>query len=1444
MFRLRRLYFDSIGVAENRFADLMVDLTDRSGEPTDAIVWLRNGAGKTTMLSLLLALVLPDRRDFLATRTKKRTLEDLVLPGDTAHVAAEWMSPDGQLLLTGAVYEWDGRARPADYNGRGKDRLHRNWWCVHPDPDVEGSTLDDLPFTLRSGGRYDRERFAGHVRSLAGVGVNAAVADRSIAEWHAALRERRFDPDLFRYFTEVNAAEGGMDGLFADIDSPGRFVRYLLRFVGDKQRVEPVRDLLSDTAVEIAKRPIYSAQRRFCAEAGPLVVLLGDAHIQMRAAIEERDHVFTRAAGLKRALHDAEHRVQEEGRLAAERVTDLEGQIGVVRTKIDQMRRRRDEYAYLAAEFEVAELRTAADESKRRAKTAEFEARAWRAAEHYVVLRERRAQLDARRAAFEQAAEQVRPLVEQCDDAKARLASAIGAEIEKITAAMEEGAAVKARWDAAEEEAADAWRAATQRITDLTSEIDGIRTQLAAFDKDRQRLVVEGVIESEERLIDAEDRLRETLRANESALERLRADEDRVERDTATAKQKLERARKRVADALAEHRRLTDELSKLTRRATELGDNARLRALLQTDEVALELVATDAITALSQAIAAGERVLTGLREESARGERSIGSLNDIKLLPPRLAVEKALERLQEAGITAVSGWRYLAEHVSVAEHDRCMAELPEVVDGVIVYGSEDDVTRAARTVGAVDELVVVSAATVFNDRRAARVVLLPPAAQHDPAAGTTELSKRIALRDNLLAHIAEVTAQRDRDLAWRSAITAWLEDLPADGLAGLRERLGAVDDLVAESESEEAHESAVLTELDAKADEVRSAIANTRVAGARLDGLLHRVERMAEIERDQVEPSRVRLSIIPRQLDRALNDQSNARQKQRDAANEAKRLEADLRRYSERCSEYSGELESLPKPRPHGDLTVATARAALSVLQRQLDQNFPEATLRELMQQAEIEAKAAGSVWSANSDRIRPRAIELAQSSEGTDRNSRAAATRRAENDSTNANTELGEANARLKTAESKRDKAQTARRGTVDVESPVDRDHAEELAEEATSEMAVLEGQRHRLDGDKQMESTRAREAETRVAMLRDQIALLPDVTMAGTSDRVLPEDSAEIRTAVRAAADEIREAERAVADKERIRNDRGDNLSRWAGRAEFATLAEDEHGSAVRQLRDMFQDKASADRVAENATELARDLRTREAAISQQLVQVELHKNNVVTRMVDLVDDALGVIARASTLSELPDGIGAWSHKRFLTVEARSRPSRDQIGLRVGELVDAMVGARRIETDPAELLWRATEVAVPEGFRATVLKPAPDQPTSRIPVEEMRKWSGGENLTASLVLFCVLARLRAERRSGSRSSATGGLVPLDNPVGKANYLPFLDLQRKVARACGVQLVFWTGIGDLGAVTTFPRIVAMHKRPSATRAGRAYVRVDGENSQVLDMASGVRVDD
>jgi hypothetical protein len=137
-------------------------------------------------------------------------------------------------------------------------------------------------------------------------------------------------------------------------------------------------------------------------------------------------------------------------------------------------------------------------------------------------------------------------------------------------------------------------------------------------------------------------------------------------------------------------------------------------------------------------------------------------------------------------------------------------------------------------------------------------------------------------------------------------------------------------------------------------------------------------------------------------------------------------------------------------------------------------------------------------------------------------------------------------------------------------------------------------------------------------------------------------------------------------------------------------------------------------------------------------------------------------------------------------------------------------------------ELLWQATSAVVGDGnWKARVLKPSTTFAVDRVPVEKMRKWSGGEKVTISLLLFSMVVKLRATNRG--RDLPGLGTLPLDNPLGKANYVVFLDLQRKVATANGVQLLFLTGVGDMKAVGRFPSIIRMRNTPSG---GREYVRI------------------
>ena len=52
-----------------------------------------------------------------------------------------------------------------------------------------------------------------------------------------------------------------------------------------------------------------------------------------------------------------------------------------------------------------------------------------------------------------------------------------------------------------------------------------------------------------------------------------------------------------------------------------------------------------------------------------------------------------------------------------------------------------------------------------------------------------------------------------------------------------------------------------------------------------------------------------------------------------------------------------------------------------------------------------------------------------------------------------------------------------------------------------------------------------------------------------------------------------------------------------------------------------------------------------------------------------------------------------------------------------------------------------------------------------------------------------------------------------------------FLNLQRKVVAANGIQLIFLTGVGDMKAIGRFPNVIRM--RNTRTRS-REYVSIAG----------------
>lgn len=108
-------------------------------------------------------------------------------------------------------------------------------------------------------------------------------------------------------------------------------------------------------------------------------------------------------------------------------------------------------------------------------------------------------------------------------------------------------------------------------------------------------------------------------------------------------------------------------------------------------------------------------------------------------------------------------------------------------------------------------------------------------------------------------------------------------------------------------------------------------------------------------------------------------------------------------------------------------------------------------------------------------------------------------------------------------------------------------------------------------------------------------------------------------------------------------------------------------------------------------------------------------------------------------------------------------------------------------------------------------------------------------------VALYCTIVALRGARTG--RGTRPGGVLLLDNPIGRASSAHLARLQRDVATAHGVQLIYTTGVKDPAAVIQFPNIIRLDNRQGGTQ-GRRYIVADADSADETDGSpiSGVRV--
>ncbi|WP_217129922.1 hypothetical protein [Streptomyces sp. AC558_RSS880] len=1305
--------------------------------------------------------------------------------------------------------------------------------------------------------------------------------------WTEHLGDLGLDPELFRYQREMNADEGEAAGLFA-VKKDSDFTDLLLRAVTDTRDTDGLADLVGGFGNKLGRRAELIAERDFTAGSVDLLGRIVEAAEARTRAREIHTAAERRTRTLARRLSARGARERVRATDLAGRVTAAAYAVTHAETAREHSALISAELAYRHASLALAAAEKSAAAQKRELADARTLYSAWQAAE--AVLRHRAAADRVARvsAAIQEAERDAAPALAARAKAAVDLVRALHAAAQNAEdlANEEEGrsAALQEVSDGAYRDstaaATEAQRARSeighlrQRLTEVEQETaEAVRAGWlddSAPDADPARAAL-AASDAEKTAVAAWDTAREAARrATEHAREAAAA-ESRAEltaaraADAATAAERAHEGERRTAEALAAEQRLAELLSLPgaagRRRAgvpgqrtdtdraadgSEAGPSSGEGALTAEE---LDRFADELRELLDDAVSSAERQLFDLRTAAADDARILGALGDGGLLPPGPDVLATVEFLGEHGIPALPGWRYLAQAVDPADHARVLAARPELVDGVIITDPDShlrarealsDAALLPRSAVAVGTAAALLAPTPAPDTDTGDVFLVPPnPAMHDEHAADEErqtLRARATERDEEIRALA-ARLGKDRELVARLA--SWRTGCPAGRLTELAGTAHEARAFAEESEAELTEARTVRAEAEEAAaeavgvrDERQEAAQKARRAADALAGLAFRLRERAgwqvklrELADDATE-AEARAQTC---LERARAADEDRRGAQR-AADDARRTARALR--AER-SEIAGAPDDVPED---GTGAPQASLPALREAYRAASQVYEKvgvgADLRAEQARAESDESAARAELDRLSNKVRTRAEQLLQSPDGSDGPSRQAAAARAEELVQLLETRMSSASEQLG-----RLRGEAERLAPEDGEAhtelpeelvPRDAEHAQTLLRTATTELAsrsealsqAREAHAELLDAHRAAEDAAGGFDEI-AAMLRD---LLREHAPEEEQEQPEPypggldearQSAAESRRSLRGCAADLSAAESAVREA-------SDILVRHAN----STRYEQVRTPARQQIREL---PASA--LPEHAQRWADAFAPRLRVLTDELEQLERNRDSIVDRLRGLVESALATLRSAQRLSRLPEGLGEWSGQEFLRIRFEE-PDQATLTERLGEVVDEATRAAvkknsDLRRDGMSLLLRGVAAALqPKGVAVEILKPDAVLRAERVPVGQMGDvFSGGQLLTAAIALYCTMAALRSNDRGRDKHRHAGTLF-LDNPIGRANATYLLELQRAVADALGVQLLYTTGLFDTTALAEFPLVIRL-RNDADLRAGLKYISVE-----------------
>lgn len=1417
MARLCRIHVAGVGKEGARFNPLTVDLRNlQDGSPQDSVIWLRNGGGKTTLISIFYSLLVPNASHFLGKMNGKgSSLEDFLRPDQLAAVATEW-----DLSAIGSSRRTVGQALLLK-----ERKLVRKYFSFSAVPNFNFDTLPihGLAPVAKSLDKLVEVLYEAQ-RSYPAMDL---VMEEAQWRWEEHLTNLGLDPGVFRAHLVMNSQEGGATEIFK-LRTPEEFVKRFLELVSDEQATEEIEITLKLFRDKLAQNPSYRAAIEFGDGLLKYLRPFGQSAARRRELIREEEIVLCEMTQLAASVEQ-----HVEGlRQSVESLRKQALEIGHIADTKDKERGRKDRFARgydrRARRLRVNETEYCLNEARKARATEERQLQILEAAKGLREMRVTEAVL----AALVQRLEELRLEHRPDLDAVRHLGALLIQSWNRRLADLEADRELTEESIKTHEKELESLRLQRVQQTDRRARAETQRDQaqgaIRRYEEARRKLKEDGALNEGETGADARVRWQAEIDRCDAQLTRLKGEIATLKARALSTQNALNEVGEKVRSKEQEKTELETKLSAEDTKRREL---EKLPILIDLAEGSIpDLRNPFLLESLDSHSSEAQAELVRLGVDAADHKRDDQSIDREGLFAPSTDVDEVLTRLKSAGITsALPVYRWLDEHRTPAAAADLLRRHPEVYAAVLVQNRADfeRVRREFDTAHIRTPVVIISPAdlsppgngqghhTVIPEERGLFSRIEAANARPRLDQRGQELAERVDRAEQRRAG-AHSTATRLRD---------YLQEFSTERVAGLRSAfegtillLQSLDVEVRRLRAERESIGKQLEETQEEQLQAEKHKGEGKRREAQISTFITEHEDRIDEHRKSEEHHQGLFAQADAELRRIGQHEPFLKSELMAAGKQAADLKAawDIAKHSRDSvpDEYRGPAVVAPDGRSPEELAPAF--------------NSARVTYEGKIQKGELEGAIV--VRRENAQRATGEYEKLRRDLP-IDEIERASHEHAIDVAIERQSTTFESAKAAETLAASEFRKAQ--------LETPDERDfkEGEELDRERTSQPETSEAclqvaQEYRnLAISLRTEGEAARkQAQVISGRLADQ---QKDQPLYESWARQLPASAGgPTHSAFTGVANEdLQIFEKALS--------RSKNITRHLTQVEQTLTQEfDKHIHPhifqvdYDRFRIPFRERLrllKRDDFVAKADEHIRAIETHVRTCQSELNSEEQERRTIVDKLDGIARRATALLSQAETVSTMPDSIKEWAQQPFLraTIPKKNDPTERQVLLR--QVIERWFEAGDIPSGHKLVYECLLAVCGTKSIGIRILKP--EYHLNPIPrdIMELVKFSDGEKLTAAILLYCVLVRLRARQkvRTQQPNVRDSGMLLLDNPFGKATLAELVDLQLRMARHMGVQLIYATGINDFAALKHFPHYVRLRNSSRGKSSNDYHVTSD-----------------